>query len=46
MLLAIAIVLFVLWNLCFLVFRVASGLIHVLVIVAIILAIWLLVRRR
>jgi hypothetical protein len=44
--LAIALVLFVLWILGFGVFHVAGGLIHLLVVLAVISVIWHLLRGR
>ena len=46
MLWAIAVVLFVCWALGFLVFHVASGLIHLLVVVAVILVLMRVIRGR
>jgi len=46
MLLLIGIVLFVLWILGFVAFHVASGLIHLLLIFAVIAIIWHLFTRR
>lgn len=46
MLYTIAIVLFVLWVLGFGVFHVAGGLIHILLVVAVISIIWSLITRR
>ncbi len=41
----IAVVLIVLWILGWLVFHVAGGLIHILVVIAVILVIWAIVKR-
>ncbi len=49
MLWTIAVILFVLWLLGFLVFHVAGGLIHIVLIIAVIVVVWNLVtssRRR
>jgi hypothetical protein len=46
MLLAIAIILFILWLLGFLAFHIAGGFIHILIIIAIIAVIWHLIAGR
>ena len=46
MLLTIAIILFVLWALGFLVFHVAGGLIHLLLVIGVIVIIWNFVAGR
>jgi hypothetical protein len=47
MLLTIAVILFILWLLGFVAFHVAGGLIHLLLIVAVVVILWdLLVGRR
>ncbi|HET7585940.1 MAG TPA: lmo0937 family membrane protein [Gemmatimonadaceae bacterium] len=46
MLWTIAIILFILWLLGFGVFHVAGGLIHILLVIAVILIIWRLITGR
>ena len=46
MLLTIAIILFILWVLGFFAFHVGGGLIHLLLVIAIIVIIWNFVRGR
>ena len=46
MLLTIAIIIFILWALGFLVFHVAGGLIHLLLVVGVIVLIWNFVAGR
>jgi hypothetical protein len=46
MLFTIAIILFILWLLGFFAFHIAGGLIHILLIVAIIVIIWHLITGR
>jgi hypothetical protein len=46
MLLTIAIILFILWALGFFAFHVAGGLIHILLVVAIIVVIWNFIAGR
>ena len=46
MLYTIAVVLIVLWLLGFFAFHVGSGLIHILLVIAVIMIIWNLVRGR
>ncbi len=46
MLWTIAIILFILWLLGFAVFHVAGGLIHILLVIAVILIVWRLITGR
>lgn len=46
MLMTIAIILFILWLLGFTVFKVAGGIIHLVLVVAVILFVWNLITGR
>jgi hypothetical protein len=46
MLLTIGIVLFILWALCFFIFHVATGIIHLLLVLAVIAVVWHFVKGR